>query len=103
VASAPPPPPRPGWYPDPEASKAQRYFDGTNWTNKWSDPKKLANTDYLAKPSSSSSLSWHKFSSPTGPVLRHRRTGESASATSTSSSATSSPIDQCAVTSGRIA
>jgi hypothetical protein len=49
VASAPPPPPRPGWYRDPEGGKAQRYFDGTNWTNKWSDPKKLADTELHGK------------------------------------------------------
>jgi TM2 domain-containing membrane protein YozV len=27
-----PPPPGPGWYPDPSGAPAQRYFDGTKWT-----------------------------------------------------------------------
>jgi TM2 domain-containing membrane protein YozV len=29
----PPPLPPPGWYPDPNGAPAQRYFDGSNWTD----------------------------------------------------------------------
>jgi hypothetical protein len=32
VSSPPPPKPQPGWYPDPNGAKAQRYFDGEQWT-----------------------------------------------------------------------
>jgi hypothetical protein len=28
-----PPPPRPGWYPDPGGAHAHRYFDGQRWTD----------------------------------------------------------------------
>ena len=30
---APPPSPRPGWYPDPSGAAGQRYFDGTGWSD----------------------------------------------------------------------
>jgi TM2 domain-containing membrane protein YozV len=33
VVTAPPPLPPPGWYPDPNGAPAQRYFDGTKWTD----------------------------------------------------------------------
>jgi TM2 domain-containing membrane protein YozV len=33
TAPPPPPPPPPGWYPDPNGAPAQRYFDGTKWTD----------------------------------------------------------------------
>jgi TM2 domain-containing membrane protein YozV len=31
--TASPPLPPPGWYPDPNGAPAQRYFDGTKWTD----------------------------------------------------------------------
>jgi Protein of unknown function (DUF2510) len=43
MASAdPPPPPKAtaGWYPDPAGTASQRYFDGTDWTSKFSWPTK---------------------------------------------------------------
>jgi hypothetical protein len=27
-----------GWYPDPSGTPGQRYFDGTDWTESWSQP-----------------------------------------------------------------
>ena len=39
---------RAGWYPDPDGSGAQRYFDGTNWTNE-TPPKGLANREIPGK------------------------------------------------------
>jgi hypothetical protein len=33
-----PPKPPAGWYPDPQGSGAQRYFDGTNWSSQLSSP-----------------------------------------------------------------
>jgi TM2 domain-containing membrane protein YozV len=33
VTASPPPQPPPGWYPDPDGAPAQRYFDGTKWTD----------------------------------------------------------------------
>lgn len=33
MTASPPPLPPPGWYPDPNGAPAQRYFDGTRWTD----------------------------------------------------------------------
>jgi hypothetical protein len=30
-----------GWYPDPGGTPGQRYFDGTDWTEFRSDPRRI--------------------------------------------------------------
>lgn len=37
MSAAPPPTPA-GWYPDPDGSPNSRWFDGTDWTNRFQPP-----------------------------------------------------------------
>jgi hypothetical protein len=48
MTGAPPGPPAPGWYPDPNGTQGLRFWDGTNWT--------VANTPPPQQESSSKPL-----------------------------------------------
>lgn len=47
-----------GWYPDPEAPRGQRYWDGQQWTEHRQAPAPVPAASSITAPSSGTSTSW---------------------------------------------